>query len=317
MNLSKRQVIAFTFLIIVCLPIVDMIIDMNYFISSNFTKDKTLGSFIKERFLPLFLRFPDLMFSSYDLIFNFFMFLRLDFIFKYLLLPIIGLQGILKFQKTGNFSIISVLLFIQFFTALFNLFITILYHLYALNFPKSLISFYFLIHDLFISISAFFIIQYLLKESLKNFSIKNPLLIQNKWKRFLNSFYDTLLIYYFTHMLLIQSGMFLPQRLNFSLTNNQYVMLFGSIFIFVKFIYYLASEGLFKVTTGKIVTKSVVIENNKELISLKTAVFRTLCRLIPLESLTFLFLKKGWHDSLSNSEVVKNIKESSVLIDTK
>lgn len=309
MKLSKRQVIAFTFLIIVCLPIVDMIIDMNYFLSSDFTKDKTLGSFIKERFLPLFLRFPDLTFSSYDLIFNFLMFLRLDFIFKYLLLPIIGLKGIFKFKESGKFSIIYILLFIQFFTALFNLSITILYHLYALNFPTSLISFYFLIHDLFIAISAFLIIRYLSKESLKNVSIKGPLLIQNKWKRFLNSFYDTVLIYYFTHMLLIQSGMFLPQRLNFSLTNSQYVMLFGSIFIFVKFIYYLVSEGLFKVTTGKIVTKSLVIENNTRLISFKTAAFRTLCRLIPLQSLSFLFLEKGWHDSLSNTEVVKNITE--------
>lgn len=309
MNLSKRHVIVFTFLIVVCLPIVDMIIDMNYFLSSNFTKDKTLAGFIEERFLPLFLRFPGMMFSSYDLMFNFFMFLRLDFIFKYLLLPIIGLQGIYKFKKNSTFSIIYVLLFIQFFTALFNLSITILSHLYALNFPTALISFYFLIHDLFVLISAFLIIQYLSKESFKNFSIKDPVLIQNKWKRFLNSLYDTIAIYYFTHIVFIQSGMFLPQRLNFSLTNGQYVLLFSSIFILVQFIYYSVSEGLFKVTTGKILTKSLVIENNTGLISFKTAAFRTLCRLIPLQSLTFLFLEKGWHDTLSNTEVIKNIKE--------
>ncbi|MET3027232.1 RDD family protein [Flavobacterium sp. UW10123] len=71
-------------------------------------------------------------------------------------------------------------------------------------------------------------------------------------------------------------------------------------------IYYLFFEGLFGRTIGKIVTGSVVVDENGLKPSFKIIFIRNLCRLIPFEALSFLSKSaRFWHDSFSKTYVVE------------
>lgn len=71
-------------------------------------------------------------------------------------------------------------------------------------------------------------------------------------------------------------------------------------------IYYLFLEGLFGRTIGKIVTGSVVVDENGLKPSFKIIFIRTVCRLIPFEALSFLSKSaRFWHDSFSKTYVVE------------
>ena len=71
-------------------------------------------------------------------------------------------------------------------------------------------------------------------------------------------------------------------------------------------IYYLFLESLFGRTIGKIVTGSVVVDENGLKPSFKIIFIRTLCRLIPFEALSFLSKSaRFWHDSFSKTYVVE------------
>lgn len=71
-------------------------------------------------------------------------------------------------------------------------------------------------------------------------------------------------------------------------------------------IYYLFLESLFGRTIGKIVTGSVVVDENGQKPSFNIIFIRTLCRLIPFEALSFLSKSaRFWHDSFSKTYVVE------------
>jgi hypothetical protein len=71
---------------------------------------------------------------------------------------------------------------------------------------------------------------------------------------------------------------------------------------FVSVLYYLLSESIFRQTFGKMVTNSCVVSNGHEFTTAR--IFgRSLCRLIPLDGIAFLFGGK-WHDKISRTEVV-------------
>jgi uncharacterized RDD family membrane protein YckC len=62
---------------------------------------------------------------------------------------------------------------------------------------------------------------------------------------------------------------------------------------------------LFQATLGKIITKSTVIDENGDKIGVGRAIGRTLSRLIPFEPFSFFFSERGWHDSITDTHVVK------------
>lgn len=70
--------------------------------------------------------------------------------------------------------------------------------------------------------------------------------------------------------------------------------------------YYLVFESLFGRTMGKIITGSIVVDENGLKPSFGVVCTRTLCRLIPFDALSFLS-KSGriWHDSFSKTYVVE------------
>lgn len=79
-------------------------------------------------------------------------------------------------------------------------------------------------------------------------------------------------------------------------------------FLFIalgKLIYFILSEGLFHISPAKALTETQVYSTSEKELDLTTIVGRTFMRLIPFDAFSFLG-KKGWHDDLSKTTVLKN-----------
>ena len=76
-------------------------------------------------------------------------------------------------------------------------------------------------------------------------------------------------------------------------------------FFFLYFIYHFLFEYFFSRTPGKFITNTKVVDEDGNKPSIKILLIRNLCRLIPLDNLSFL-IGDGWHDEFSRTEVVRN-----------
>ena len=96
--------------------------------------------------------------------------------------------------------------------------------------------------------------------------------------------------------------------LTFPLNANDGTQMFlGYFILIVSFIgYYAIMEIKFQKTIGKYVTKTRVVKTNGERPENSDIISRTFCRLIPFDRVSFLFVKNGFHDSLSKTKVVKD-----------
>ncbi len=72
--------------------------------------------------------------------------------------------------------------------------------------------------------------------------------------------------------------------------------------------YYAIMEIKFQKTVAKFITKTKVVKLNGDKPEDSDILMRTLCRLIPFDRFTFLFMQNGIHDNLSKTKVVKDIK---------
>ncbi len=76
--------------------------------------------------------------------------------------------------------------------------------------------------------------------------------------------------------------------------------------IVLMIIYYAIFEGLFSRSIGKYITQTIVVNEDGSKPSFKRIMKRTFCRLIPFNHFTFIgYDARGWHDSLSDTYVVK------------
>jgi uncharacterized RDD family membrane protein YckC len=77
--------------------------------------------------------------------------------------------------------------------------------------------------------------------------------------------------------------------------------------VFVFFGYYVFQEWAFGWTLAKLITGTRVVRLDGNKPKLPQTIGRTLARVIPFEPLSVLFSdsKLGWHDSLSNTRVVR------------
>ena len=80
-----------------------------------------------------------------------------------------------------------------------------------------------------------------------------------------------------------------------------YLLLFGSYLG-----YYIFMEIKFQKTVGKFITKTKVVKTDGSKPENADIIIRTLCRLIPFDRLSFLFVKNGIHDFLSTTKVIKD-----------
>lgn len=70
------------------------------------------------------------------------------------------------------------------------------------------------------------------------------------------------------------------------------------------FLYYFMVEGITKGRTlGKLITKTVAVNEDLSAITWKQAFMRTICRMIPFEPLSG-FGNQFWHDRLSKTHVI-------------
>lgn len=84
--------------------------------------------------------------------------------------------------------------------------------------------------------------------------------------------------------------------------SNQIVDL---IFTFSFPLYYIICEFFFQKTLGKVFTNSIVVNEYGEKPDFKTILIRTVIRFIPFESLSFLNSNRGWHDTWTNTYVIR------------
>jgi len=91
-----------------------------------------------------------------------------------------------------------------------------------------------------------------------------------------------------------------------NILKNSFVKILLSLSII--FFYYFICEAFFKgKTLGKYATKTRVRKISGEQPTRYDIMIRCLFRFIPFEPISFLFGKKGWHDSFSNTQVVNDI----------
>lgn len=86
--------------------------------------------------------------------------------------------------------------------------------------------------------------------------------------------------------------------------------------LLIIFMYYFIMEAAFKVTFGKIITQSVVVNEQGAKAGSWDILKRTLCRFIPFDALSFLFSERGWHDQLSGTYVIHDKYEWETEEDT-
>lgn len=128
----------------------------------------------------------------------------------------------------------------------------------------------------------------------------NELLIDyaGKGTRFLNFLLDSILFFilHVVHVLILGSA--LTDFLGQSFWSN------FSYFLVEYFLYYFIFELAFARTPGKFITGTKVVDENQQKPGFKAILIRTFCRFIPFDNLSFLLADKGWHDSLSGTEVI-------------
>ncbi|WP_217789611.1 RDD family protein [Pinibacter aurantiacus] len=96
-------------------------------------------------------------------------------------------------------------------------------------------------------------------------------------------------------------GSYAPMLQEFLPTNGSLVI----AGLCATFVYYFLMEAIFKVTFGKIVTDSVVVNEKGEKATTARVLVRTICRFIPFDVFSFVG-EEGWHDSLSGTSVIND-----------
>ncbi|WP_264536096.1 RDD family protein [Flavobacterium sp. N1736] len=77
------------------------------------------------------------------------------------------------------------------------------------------------------------------------------------------------------------------------------------LFVVFTIIYYTVTEGLFGRSLAKLITGTIVVDENGEKPDFGTILKRSLCRIIPFDGLSFLGSSgRGWHDTMSDTYVV-------------
>jgi uncharacterized RDD family membrane protein YckC len=124
------------------------------------------------------------------------------------------------------------------------------------------------------------------------------------WTRFVHFIVD-LIVFFLTAMILsLIIDLLVP-------TSDQATIgLIGYLLMLISFfLYYVIMEYKYQKTIGKFFTKTKVVMNDGRKPELNEIFIRTAFRLIPLDRISFLFTRNGFHDLLSDTTVIKDEKE--------
>jgi uncharacterized RDD family membrane protein YckC len=119
--------------------------------------------------------------------------------------------------------------------------------------------------------------------------------------RFTNFIFDTIAYIVLTLIFAFILGLFIQP------TDETTMRIFGYLmFTICFFSYYIFMETKYQKTIGKFITKTKVINKNGSRPEVGDIVRRTFCRLIPFDRISFLFTSNGFHDSLSDTTIIKD-----------
>ncbi len=123
--------------------------------------------------------------------------------------------------------------------------------------------------------------------------------------RFLHYIIDFIIAYLLILIVLMIIGLFINSNSN-SATGAIFtlIIMFGTFFA-----YYAVMEIKFQKTIGKFITKTKVVKIDGNRPTVSEIITRTLCRLIPFDGISYLFVKNGLHDYLSKTKVIKDSVE--------
>lgn len=228
------------------------------------------------------------------------------------------LAGILQlfvsnFRKT---SILKIYLQYYIITSLILLPFNIYWHFFSPDKPIEMTSMFFIILSYAFFVLKAYVLYILQKESRplldkqdKGETVFRPV---NKWNRLLHHLFDTvfysLAIYSTssTYRYLLYNTDFFDHPMLASLirasntATGAYIML-----SFFALFYYLVLEVVFNITIGKTILGNMIVNDEGARPSIAQRFGRTFCRIIPFNALSFLFSQRGWHDSITNTYVVK------------
>ncbi|WP_343697706.1 RDD family protein [Flavobacterium sp.] len=161
---------------------------------------------------------------------------------------------------------------------------------------------------------SYFIINRYLNTSKEMVSDQGYLQNSSKNKRFLNLFIDSLLIMTTTFGFIeyTQRYRMLSSSVGYISTTFEDRINILILFSLIKFMYYLMFESIFKSTPAKFITSCYVTDEEGNSPTFSMILKRTLLRLVPFESITFL-MGKNLHDDYSDTYVVD--KKSDRLIE--
>ncbi|MCK3686387.1 RDD family protein [Maribellus sp. YY47] len=117
-------------------------------------------------------------------------------------------------------------------------------------------------------------------------------LIPNKSLRLIDFIVDTIIYLVITSLIIVAIR---------DTTEQQYVRYISAG---IYFFYYFIFEYFSGQTPGKMITKTQIVYNNQEFKILKLFT-RTIIRFIPIDILSYLFFKRGLHDWISNTKLIK------------
>ena len=137
----------------------------------------------------------------------------------------------------------------------------------------------------------------------------------DNWARFINYVVDILIIYALIFVFAFIGGIIIEITspgllIDVDEESMNYKMITYLLFYTIYVLYYTICEGLMGKTLGKFISKTKVIDNDTNVKPTFTIAFiRSLCRLIPLDAISFFFYDAGgWHDRISKTRVVKIAK---------
>ncbi len=120
--------------------------------------------------------------------------------------------------------------------------------------------------------------------------------------RFLNYIIDFIVAYLLVLVVYIILGLFITSSYDDILAAFLTLIIAFGTFLS----YYAFMEIKFQKTIGKFITKTKVVKMDGNKPSTSEIITRTLCRLIPFDGISYLFVKNGLHDYLSKTKVIKD-----------
>jgi len=131
---------------------------------------------------------------------------------------------------------------------------------------------------------------------------KKEIVIDNRVSskvRFVNLIVDTFILLFIITLITILITSFGSLKMEVNWNNHKRLWI-----ILLSFFYYLIQEGIWNKTIGKMITKTIVVSEKDKKPSFQDIFIRTSCRFIPLEPLSFTFMKDGFHDIFSKTKVI-------------